>query len=195
MRRKMLARSPITHRATSISDCATGQEFYRCAIGPFTGCCSTNPCDTGMCGDDDCGDQPSTSRNIAASTVAYGGLPPMSDSVSSTIFHTSESMSRGMSTYVGSSSHSAATLMGFSNTTTNNASAHATGPPHAHSVSSGAIAAIASVAIAGLLALLMFLCYCCRKRSKYCMYIKRGNKVQVKVSEQQQTEQEKRGQK
>src|SRR5277367_4197846 len=101
MLRKMLARPPVARRATSINDCATGQEFYRCAIGSFTGCCSTNPCDTGVCGDDNCGDQPSTfSSNIAASTVAYGGLPPTSmvvttgtsDSVSSTIFHTSESM-------------------------------------------------------------------------------------------------------
>src|ERR1700733_7537162 len=31
--------------------CTKGTAFYKCAVGPFTGCCSTNPCDTGVCGD------------------------------------------------------------------------------------------------------------------------------------------------
>jgi hypothetical protein len=31
--------------------CTEGTAFYKCAVGPFTGCCSTNPCDTGVCGD------------------------------------------------------------------------------------------------------------------------------------------------
>jgi hypothetical protein len=31
--------------------CPEGTAFYKCAVGPFTGCCSTNPCDTGVCGD------------------------------------------------------------------------------------------------------------------------------------------------
>ena len=38
-----------------VDTCPAGTAFYKCAIGPFTGCCSTNPCDTGVCGDvDDC---------------------------------------------------------------------------------------------------------------------------------------------
>jgi hypothetical protein len=31
--------------------CPEGTAFYKCAVGPFTGCCSTNPCDTGVCED------------------------------------------------------------------------------------------------------------------------------------------------
>jgi hypothetical protein len=31
--------------------CTEGTAFYKCAVGPFTGCCSTNPCDTGVCGE------------------------------------------------------------------------------------------------------------------------------------------------
>lgn len=41
--------------ARQADTCPEGTEFYKCAVGPFTGCCSANPCDTGVCGDvDDC---------------------------------------------------------------------------------------------------------------------------------------------
>ena len=81
-------------------DCPPGQMFYECAIGPFIGCCSTNPCGTGVCGgdgdgDDDCGSNPMAgsggplhiSGQTLGSTAALSDFsqPPYSTSVAASI--------------------------------------------------------------------------------------------------------------
>src|SRR2546421_6382786 len=39
--------------ARQADTCPEGTAFYKCAVGPFVGCCSRNPCDTGVCSDVD----------------------------------------------------------------------------------------------------------------------------------------------
>ncbi len=51
--------------ARQLETCPSGREFYECAIGPFTGCCSTNPCDMGVCDDDGGCDESSSITEVA----------------------------------------------------------------------------------------------------------------------------------
>jgi hypothetical protein len=37
--------------ARQADTCPEGTAFYKCAVGPFIGCCSRDPCDTGVCSD------------------------------------------------------------------------------------------------------------------------------------------------
>lgn len=39
--------------ARQADTCPEGTAFYKCAVGPFIGCCSRDPCDTGVCRDVD----------------------------------------------------------------------------------------------------------------------------------------------
>jgi hypothetical protein len=45
--------------ARQADTCPEGTAFYKCAVGPFIGCCSRDPCDTGVCRDvDNCNSNP-----------------------------------------------------------------------------------------------------------------------------------------
>jgi hypothetical protein len=75
IRRKFMANAKYVRQADT---CPEGTAFYKCAVGPFTGCCSHNPCDTGLCGDiEDC--------NSRSQTQAQASPPKMSEEQTTTL--------------------------------------------------------------------------------------------------------------
>lgn len=62
-----------------VGTCAAGKDFYTCAKGPFTGCCSTDPCDSGFCGDDS-----DSNGNSNPTNVETSNRPSVSDKPSLT---------------------------------------------------------------------------------------------------------------
>ncbi|ERF73617.1 hypothetical protein EPUS_00870 [Endocarpon pusillum Z07020] len=61
-------------RQDSANSCDAGKLFYRCSIGAYAGCCSTNPCDTGICGDDSDGDRTTATSSSPSTTDSTPSL-------------------------------------------------------------------------------------------------------------------------
>lgn len=73
--------------------CPEGTAFYKCAVGPYTGCCSHNPCDTGLCGDvEDC--------NSSSPTQAQTSPPRMSEEQTTTLTVTVSNVIMSLTTTV-----------------------------------------------------------------------------------------------
>jgi hypothetical protein len=90
MKTILMAYSGYARRADT---CPEGTAFYKCAVRPFTGCCSTNPCDTGVCADiDDC--------NSSSPAEGQASYPIMSEEQTTTLTVTVSEMIASLTTAV-----------------------------------------------------------------------------------------------
>ena len=170
--------------------CPQGQDYYECAIGLFTGCCSHNPCTTGICGDqsttttiDDCSDVPTSTKPSLAtslkSSMMGGPQPTVAETTQThksltTSFTTETSTITGGNIFsdINSDLSSATALLGgkhpSSSTTSNGTSPTKTSTPAAllHSLTHGKAIVITLVVLAFLVALFLFIFCCIRRRRR-----------------------------
>lgn len=177
-------------RRQQLGNCPSGKTYYRCALGPFTGCCSTNPCDTGVCRDAAEGSQETTPSSrimlVSSATAVHLDSATASSPVSQ-----STSVGSGSGTASTSSTGGSKTLTSSHSSTSNRASASTTdpspdattsvipgaGPVKSNKPSGGPIAGgiIGGLAFLALLALL-------------ARYLRRKTKLQIKVKREKKEE-------
>lgn len=166
-------------------NCPANTAFYRCAVGPFTGCCSTNPCDTGVCGDSNNGSGSGSGSRSSSSALAGQASSAASNAPnSSKLTQLAPTASNTASTNVSSASSTTATTSHTKSThssstdpsSKHSSSASSTSTPSPVSISPSSsnsphhskIPAIGGIvgglALAALLALLLY--YCCRRKKK-----------------------------
>jgi hypothetical protein len=160
-------------------NCPANTAFYRCAVGPFTGCCSTNPCDTGVCGDSNSGsgsgssssalagqsssaasDAPNSSKLTQLTLTASNTASTSVSSSSSTIATTSHAKSTYSSSTDPSSKHSSSASSTYTPSPVSISPSSSNSPHHSKIPAIGGI--VGGLALAALLALLLY--YCCRRK-------------------------------
>jgi hypothetical protein len=173
------------------SSCVAGKTFYRCAQGPYTGCCSSDPCDTGVCGDDKESrtastkilNNPSTRNTVSRST----STPPTSlPSTKSTPTTTSKGSSKSTST-----STSPSTISALSDTSTSlpplspSAPASSTLQPATNTSNRPPVGAIVGAILGGLalLALLAALLW---------LYLQKKPRLKIRIKRSKQKDDKKR---
>ena len=190
------------HLVRQVGTCSTGYQYYTCAIGPYSGCCSTDPCTSGVCPDDEGNPASSlllTSTSPYPQSTASTSLTPISQSTALSTQTTATSSSLAPSSFVlsstaptltsstasttastsayQSSSSISSTDPSSSLTTTRSSSAPSTRP----SSTKGALIGGVIGGLAGALLLAALLYFCCRRRGgsrvKFCITRNKGEQT------------------
>ena len=68
-----------------VNTCSDGVQFYRCATGPFVGCCAMDPCTDGICRDDQSSQTSTTVISIQSTSTPTAALTIPIPSITSTV--------------------------------------------------------------------------------------------------------------
>ncbi|OQD77124.1 hypothetical protein PENDEC_c003G00924 [Penicillium decumbens] len=157
--------------------CTGGKQWYVCRVGPFTGCCSSDPCTTGVCPDDDSitSSSQATPKSTATSTsISQDSSTP---ALTSTI-ETANLMSSATMETTSATSSATSTSGANLNNPTSISSVSATSSPTSvpASASGGSKSINTGVVIGGVLGAVVSLMICVALLW-FCWRRKRGAKA------------------